>query len=851
MEKLILIDGSSIIFRAFYALPKFSTSNNIPTSAVYGFLRMLLRILKDESPNYVSVAFDKKAPTFRHVEFKEYKAQRPKMPDELSQQFDIVKEVLEAFEIKYFEIDGFEADDIIATQVEQFKHNKNLLIYILSSDFDLSQLIDDNVILLVTRKGVTQIEVFDKEKFLKDFGFEPKHMVDYKALIGDTSDNIDGIKGIGKVTAEKLIKEFGSVENIISNKEIKEKFKLVGFEEKILRNKSLCTLINNVPLEFNLDDLKVSDFRNLKVKNVLSKYEFNSIIKEFKLDNLTLDNSVNLFKTDTTKEYTNKERKEVTNNKAVIEIVYNEKVIENVLLLYNDQFLSFDFSTNLFLKPNEIELLKKIISDGKIAKYTNSLKLLYKLADYLEVEVKNVPLDYELALYVLDPDLNDFSVKNFNKFLKDVGTFSNKLDEMKFILEHANEIIEILKKEGLFEVYNNIELPLLKVLFLMEKKGIKIDTNWFTKLDLEINEEINRVEQEIFKLANISFNILSPKQLSSVLFDVLGIVPPKDFKGSTGISILSEIADTHPIIPLILNYRHLVKLRNTYIKPIPSLVSKENKRLHTIFHEIGTATGRLRSTNPNLQNLPIKDTWGIKIQKGFIADDGFSLVSCDYSQIELRILAHLSEDERLIDAFLNGEDIHRVTAMEIFSLRKEEVTKEKRDFAKTINFGIIYGMSPYGLAKQTKMSREEAKDYIERYFKKYPKVLEYIEKSVELARQNGFVRTISGRRRFVKDIDEANKNIRESARRIAINSPIQGSAADIIKLAMLKINEVLGEDINILLQIHDELIFEVKDEKIDMYIPKIKEIMENIVSLKVPLVVDVAYGKTLGDVRNV
>ncbi|MEF3245098.1 MAG: hypothetical protein K6343_03855, partial [Caldisericaceae bacterium] len=564
------------------------------------------------------------------------------------------------------------------------------------------------------------------------------------------------------------------------------------------------------------------------------------------------DNSITFLETNKRKgEIEEKRNDEANEESAVIEIIYNEKVIENVLLLHNNQFLSFDFSTNLFLKVDEIELLKKIISDENIPKYTNSLKMLYKLADYLEVEVKNVPLDYVLALYVLDPDLNDFAVKNYDKFLKDVPSFSNKFEEMKFILDYANEIIDTLKKEGLFEVYKNIELPLLKVLFLMEKKGIKIDTNWFTKLDMEINEEINRVEQEIYKLANISFNILSPKQLSSVLFDVLGITPPKDFKGSTGVSILSEIVESHPIIPLILNYRHLVKLKNTYIKPIPSLASKENKRLHTIFHEIGTATGRLRSTNPNLQNLPIKDSWGIKIQKGFIADDGFSLISCDYSQIELRILAHLSEDDKLIDAFLNGEDIHRVTAMEIFSLRKEEVTKEKRDFAKTINFGIIYGMSPYGLAKQTQMTKEEAKDYIERYFKKYPKVLEYIEKSVEFARKNGFVRTISGRRRFIKDIEVENNNIRESTRRVAINSPIQGSAADIIKLAMVKINEVLGEDANILLQIHDELIFEVKDEKIDMYIPKIKEIMENIVSLKVPLIVDIAYGKTLGDVRSV
>lgn len=863
MEKIILVDGSSIIFRAYFALPKFSTSTGIPTSAVYGFLRMLLRILKDEKPNYLAVAFDKKAPTFRHIEYKEYKSQRPKMPDELSLQFDVLKEVLIALNIRYFELDGFEADDIIATFVEKLK-GTDLEILILSSDFDLAQLIQKNVKLLVTRKGVTKIEVYDEEKFIKEFGFEPVHLVDYKALLGDVSDNIEGVKGIGEKTASKLISEFKSVENIIKNKEIVERFHLNGEEEKILRNKSLCMLVKDVPIEFRLEELKVPDFKTEKAYKVLKKFEFNSLIKElgfqFQEENGDADS---LFKSIDKNNGSNVDSEDKSSStalrienrnsfveRAVLYVISFEKKIEKVVLNYKNFNYEFDFENNLFLDHRNLPLLKEVLSNENVEKYTNNLKMLYKVADYTETSLRNVVLDSTLALYLIDPDQEDFSIKNFKSYLNIDSPITNLEDEINFLKTHGTDILEYLKKENLEFVFTRIELPLARVLYEMEKVGIEVDVEYFKKLKEEIEKHIEELEQKIYKLAGISFNILSSKQLSSVLYEVLGLELPKGYSGGTGSNVLLEISGSHPIIPLIIEYRHLVKLKNTYIDPIPHLVSKETGRLHTIYHQIGTSTGRLRSTNPNLQNLPVKDEWGIKIQKGFVAHgEKKVLVSADYSQIELRILAHLSQDKNLIESFLNKEDIHKRTAMEIFNLKEDEVTKEKRNFAKAINFGIIYGISPYGLAKQVGISKEEAKEYIELYFKRYPMVKEYIEREITLAREKGETRTIFGRRRFIRGLDDKNGVIRESARRIAINSPIQGSAADIIKLAMVEIVNKI-DDIKILLQIHDELVFETEVDFLQEKLPLIKDAMENIYKLAVPLEVDIAYGKNLGEARS-
>ena len=849
MEKILLVDGSSILFRAFFALPHFTTTSNIPTSAVYGFLRMLIRIIKDEKPDYLAVAFDKKAPTFRHIEFKEYKAQRPKMPDELSLQFDIAREILQSFGINYFEIDGFEADDIIATFVERLK-GENIKISILSSDFDLSQLIDDNVELISPKKGVTKIEKIDKEKFIQEYGFEPTSVPDYKALIGDPSDNIEGIKGIGEKTATKIIQEFKNVENLLKNEETCKKYGIIGNEEKILQNKSLCVLVRNVPIAFELESLKLRDFKTENVKAILEKYEFKSIVKELGLDKVDF-NEESIFNS-LPKEIGNEEYRVnlESENTAVVYLISSEKRIDKAILFYNERFYDFDFSSNLFLNPSELDVLKKVLEDETVNKYTNSYKSLLKLGNFLYTSVNNVKLDSTLASYLIDPDQSEFSLKNLAFLLGKDETFNSFSDEVVFLKKNGDYILDFLKKEKLFELYETLEMPLSRVLFEMERKGITIDVKVFKSLKEEVEAELSKLENEIYKLAGLSFNILSPKQLSSVLFDVLGLEAPPDSKGSTGSSTLLEIVNEHPIIPLILKYRHLTKLLNSYIEPIPRLVSKETNKLHTIYHQIGTATGRLRSTNPNLQNLPVKDEWGERIQSGFVVSSSDSvLLSADYSQIELRVLAHLSSDENLIDSFLNNYDIHERTAMEVFNLKKQEVTKDKRNLAKAINFGIIYGISPYGLSKQIGTSKEEAADYIDKYFKKYPKVYEYINAAVEEAKKTGETRTILGRRRLIRGLGDRSAAVRDAARRVAINSPIQGSASDIIKLAMVKIfNDV--SDVDILLQIHDELVFELKEALVSEKGEQIRNIMESIVNLKVPLKVDVSFGKNLGTARK-
>lgn len=854
MEKILLVDGSSILFRAFYALPHFTTTSNIPTSAVYGFLRMLLRIIKDEKPDYLAVAFDKKTLTFRHIEFKEYKAQRPKMPDELSLQFDIIREILDAFDIKHFEVDGFEADDVIATFVEQLKM-RDINISILSSDFDLAQLIDENVELISPKKGVTKIEKIDKEKFIQEYGFEPTSVPDYKALLGDPSDNIEGIKGIGGKTATKIIQEFKNVENLLNDKEMCEKYGIIGNEDKILQNKSLCVLVRNVPIAFELESLKISNFRTEKVKAILEKYEFKSIIKELVLDKANFEEKDSIFsniKTDKVSEEikVSSQNESKSENIAVVYLLSSEKKIDKATLLYNEKFYDFDFSNNLFLNPSELDMLKKVLENAHVIKYTNSYKSLLKLGNFLYTSVNNVKVDSTLASYLIDPDQSDFSLRNLAHLLDKEESFNSFRDEVIFLKNNGNDILDFLKREKLFELYETLEMPLSRVLFEMERKGIAVDIKVFKDLKVEVEAELSKLENEIYKLAGLSFNILSPKQLSSVLFDVLGIEPPPDSKGSTGSSTLLEIANEHPIIPLILKYRHLTKLLNSYIEPIPHLISKETNKLHTIYHQIGTATGRLRSTNPNLQNLPVKDEWGIRIQGGFVASSPDSvLLSADYSQIELRVLAHLSSDENLISSFLDNFDIHERTAMEVFNLKKEEVTKEKRNLAKAINFGIIYGISPYGLSKQIGTSKEEAADYIDKYFRKYPKVYEYINAAVEEAKKTGETRTILGRRRFIRGFDDRSAAVRDAARRVAINSPIQGSASDIIKLAMVKIfNDV--SDVDILLQIHDELIFELKEALVSEKGEQIRNIMETVVNLKVPLKVDVSFGKNLGAARK-
>ncbi len=832
MEKIVLIDGSSILYRAFYALPHFITKNNEPTGALYGFLRMLLHVLKNEKPQYLAVAFDRKAPTKRHIQYKKYKAQRPPMPDELSLQFETIHKLLNALNIKVYEMDGYEADDVIGT-IAKAAEKKDVETIIISGDMDLTQLISPKTKVEVTRKGVTTIETLDDAKLKEKLGIYPSQIPDYKALSGDPSDNIPGVPGIGPKTAAMLLSKYGSIENIFAHlQEIKKGELLAQYKERIIFGKSLCTLMLDVPIDFNIDEMRLKLFDKKKAKDILSRFEFNSLFKELGLesDHISIkeDGRIGLCI-------------EGENGKAERFAIATKKSIKE-----------FNVGGELFANTNAMGTLKKTLEDDR-KKEVFDLKELHKVSCYYGIKLNNIHLDVALAGYLINSGLKSYSAKKLCELFSVPYVDESLVSRAKYALQLSYIEEKRLKEERLLRIYNDLEKPLSEVLADMELVGIKIDTTYFKQLKKDINEEINKLESKIYKLAGISFNILSSKQLAAVLFDNLGLTPLK--KGKTGYStssiVLSELINEHPIVPLILQYRHLSKLRSGYIEALPRLVSKEDFRLHTTFHQLGTSTGRLRSSNPNLQNIPARTDWGEKIRAGFVSSEKHFLLSADYSQIELRVLAHLSKDEKLIEAFKNDVDIHTRTAALVFNVEEKDVTKEMRRRAKILNFGIIYGMSSYGVATQLGCSREEASAYINRYFAQFPTVHGFIESLVEKAQKTGETRTILERKRKILGRSSNNKNTREEAKRIAINTPIQGSAADIIKIAMIKLfNRIKNSDNHIILQIHDELVCEVKENDVDQMKKIVKEEMESAYPLTVPLKVNIKYGRNLREAKG-
>ena len=827
MEKLVLIDGSSILYRAFFALPHFITKSGEPTGALYGFLRMLLHVIKEEKPTHLAIAFDKKAPTIRHEQFKEYKAQRPKMPDELSEQFKTIHDLLSAFNIPVFEIDGYEADDVIATIAQKASQN-GIEVVIITGDMDLTQLIKDNIRVKVTRKGVTKLEEYTREKLKESLGIYPEQIPDYKALRGDPSDNIKGIQGIGPKTAAKLLNKYGTIENLIEKETSK---KIQENKELLLANKNLCTLYYDVPIEFSLNELKLKPFDKEELKKQLERFEFKSLIRELGL---------------------NEEANYEEDERIAVLVKSKKGKIEEFAIADKSASKRYVVGEELFLNHEALDTLKETLKN-KNRKDTVSLKELLKLSHTYGFKVNNVVLDVALAGYLINPDMKNFKVETLaNNFGINCSTDSLE-GQAECILKLSYAEEEMLKEKNLTPLYETIEKPLSEVLADMELTGIRIDTDYFKRLEKEINAELEKLEKKIFELAGISFNILSSKQLGAILYDGIGLTPTK--RGKTGFStssaVLSEMIDEHPIVPLVLDYRHLSKLKSSYIESLPKLVSKDDLKLHTTFHQLGTITGRLRSSNPNLQNIPARTEWGEKIRAGFVSsDEEHILISSDYSQIELRVLAHMSKDKNLVDSFLNDVDIHTRTAALVFNVKEEEVTKEMRRRAKILNFGIIYGMSPYGAAKQLNCSPEEAKEYIDAYFNRFPTVREFIEHLVEEAKKNGETRTLLGRRRRVVGLTDPNQRRREEARRVAINTPIQGSAADIIKLAMVKLYQKIKEtDTHILLQIHDELVVETKESELSKAVNTVKTEMESAYKLIVPLKVNIAWGKNLKEAK--
>lgn len=838
LKKILVIDGSSIIYRVYYALPPLKTKNGELTNALYGFIRILLKAVEDFKPDLLGIAFDRPEPTFRHVIYKEYKAKRPPMKDDLKAQIPWIREFLRLNDIPILEEPGYEADDIIATIIKRYKDD---LKYILSGDLDLLQLVSDKTFLIHPQRGITEFTIYDPKAVKERFGVEPKKIPLYKVLVGDESDNIPGINGIGPKKASKILEKISTLE------EFKDKVRFLESDlreiiEKnwdiIERNLELVTL-KNIDKDFVLKPFEIK--KDEKLIEFLKRYELKSILQKLFPD---LEERENI---------EIKDVEEINFEEAKKEGCFafkclGEKGFEGISISFKEgegYFIpSFDFNDEVKGKVKDIISFENI---KKIGAY------IQRDLHFLDCKIKGEVFDVSLASYLLNPERQNHSLDILiREYLNRTSFIPQKYAAYLFPLKTILE--ERIKKEELEFVLFNIETPLIPVLYSMEKWGIKVDKEYLKSLSDEFCERIKKLEEEIYELAGMKFNLNSPKQLSEVLFERLKL--PSGKKGKTGYStsslVLQNLLNAHPIVIKILQYRELYKLKSTYIDAIPNLINSQTGRVHTKFNPTGTATGRISSSEPNLQNIPIKSEEGRKIRRAFIADDGYYFVSLDYSQIELRIMAHLSQEPKLISAFQKGEDIHRRTAAEIFGVPEDEVDDLLRSRAKAVNFGIIYGISSFGLSETASITPEEAEKFIDSYFKHYPRVKLFIDKTIYEAREKLYVKTLFGRKRYIPEIRSINKQVRNAYERIAINAPIQGTAADIIKLAMIEIYKEIEEKnlkSRILLQIHDELILEVPEEEMEFTPLMAKEKMEKVVELSVPLVVEISVGKNLAELK--
>nr|AAR11871.1 DNA polymerase I [Caldicellulosiruptor saccharolyticus] len=841
--KFVIFDGNSILYRAFFALPQLTTSTGIPTNAIYGFLNVLLKYLDSEKPDYVAVAFDKKGRAVRKSEYEEYKANRKPMPDSLQVQIPYVREILAAMNIPVLECEGYEADDVIGTLVNRFKA-RDLEIVIITGDRDTLQLLDKNVIvkIVTTRFDRTTEDLYTVENVKEKYGVFAHQVVDYKALVGDASDNIPGVKGIGDKTAIKLLEEYQTLENIYQNlNNIKGalKEKLESGKDMAFLSKRLATIICDLPIEVNLEELKTKEWDKERLYQILLQLEFKSFIKR-----LGFSEEINYARQNfQLPEFSIKELRDVSEIEG-----------KEIYLLYSDEeglFCIYDHQTSTIFTTPDKEAIKHLLTLQSIQKVVYDLKNILHKVDFDETnQIKNCD-DVMLASYVLDSTRSSYDLETlFISYLNtDIAAIKeNRWAGATVLLRNLwDELSKLIDLNSAQYVYESIEMPLVPILYEMEKIGFKVDKNTLQEYTKEIESKLLKLESQIYQIAGEWFNINSPKQLSYILFEKLKLPVVKKTKTgySTDAEVLEELYDKHDIIPLILDYRMYTKILTTYCQGLVQAINPVTGRIHTNFIQTGTATGRLASAEPNLQNIPVKYDEGKLIRKAFVPDEGYMLIDADYSQIELRILAHISEDERLINAFKNNLDIHSQTAAEIFGVDISQVTPIMRSQAKAVNFGIVYGISDYGLSRDIKISRKEAAEFINRYFEKYPKVKEYLDNVVKFARENGFVLTIFNRKRYIKDIKSTNKNLRNYAERIAMNSPIQGSAADIMKIAMIRVYKKLKENnlkSRIILQVHDELLIESPYEEKEIVKEIVKSEMENAVLLKVPLVVEVKEG---------
>lgn len=867
MKKLLILDSNSLMNRAFYALPPLTNSDGINTNAIYGFINMLLKMKDEVKPDSIIATFDLKAPTFRHKEYKDYKAGRNKMPPELAEQFPIIKELFKLMGIKIFEIEGFEADDIIGT-VSKFAENNDTEVFVVTGDKDALQLASDNTKIVITKKGVSETAVYDEKTFIDEFEVTPNQFIDVKGLMGDKSDNIPGVPGVGEKTAFKLIKEYGSIEEVLNNidkipgKKLKEN--LENNVEQAIFSKKLATIMREVPIELTLDDINCSDNENiLEIKKMLIKLEMKSILSKFKDDTVSEESKVEVKTVDTIedmKELFSKKKNRIYIDYTLTDAsIYSKLELEYLILGEENTgtIINFkDISSNN--KEEAVEILKALMEDKNINKVIHDGKNLVTFLNKNKIEIKGFDFDTAIAAYLIDSSKSKYEILELVNHYVGVNP-SEEGNNLKVILSsYLPTIYERLKeklhKENMDKLYYEVEHPLIYVLSCMESIGFNINEDMLDDLQIKFKKEIEETQKEIYRLSEEEFNISSPKQLGKILFEKLDLPVIKKTKTgySTNQEVLEKLMDKHEIIPKIMYYRQITKINSTYIEGLKNVIDTDG-RIHSNFNQTVTTTGRLSSTEPNLQNIPIRHELGREIRKVFIPiEDGDILVSCDYSQIELRVLAHIANDENMIDAFMHHSDIHTKTASEVFKVPIEEVTSLMRSRAKAVNFGIVYGISDFSLAQDLKITKKEAGEYMAIYFERYPKIKEYLENIVKDAEETGYVLTILNRRRFIPEIKASNKIVKALGDRLAMNAPIQGSAADIIKLAMVNVYNKLNEKklkSELILQVHDELILNVKKEEFEEVKNLVSYEMENAIKLKVALDVDINFGNTWYDAK--
>lgn len=866
MKKLLILDSNSILNRAFYGVRYLSAKDGTPTNAIYGFLNILLKLIKEQEPDYICAAFDVKAPTFRHKQYEGYKAQRKPMPEGLAAQMPLAKDVLRAMGVTILEKEGYEADDIIGT-VARLCEESEISCFIATGDKDDLQLASDKtkVILTVTKSGYNETIIYDDKAVKEKYHVTPTEFIDVKALMGDPSDNIPGVKGVGEKTAMSLIEKHHSIEYIYENIDdigLKGAMlqKMKDGREMAFMSKELATINRNTPIEFNAEECVFDGFENNgELYEILKRLELNSIIKKLDLsggDNVKENEDI--FKDFS---YQVGDKNMISGDKVTVVLDFDGDNISSAAV----------GAGNNAVVLNEQDDIKELLEDDSIAKVMFDVKeAIVKLNG--RIDIKNISDDTAIAAYLVDPAKNEYTIEKLASeyfgtviekpevkqlsLLDDVETDrSEYLAKCAVALGVLNERIgDRIKENGQEKLYHEVELPLVTVLAHLEINGFLVDDNQLKEFADKLGEKIDALTNEIYMLAGEEFNINSPKQLGVILFEKLELKPVKKTKTgyATNADVLEKLRDKHPIVNFIMEYRQLAKLKSTYCDGLTAVVNPNTHRIHSVFTQTVTVTGRLSSTEPNLQNIPTRTELGREIRKMFVAKEGYVLVDADYSQIELRVLAHIANDETMINAFRNNEDIHAVTASQVLGIPLEDVTKEQRSSAKAVNFGIVYGIGEFSLAQDLHISVKEAKAYIESYLEKYHGVRNYMESIKEQAKKDGYVKTMLNRIRYIPELKSPNYNIRQFGERVALNTPIQGTAADIIKLAMVRVdNRLINEGLKskLILQVHDELIVEAHKDEVDKVKQILSEEMQNAMELNVPLKVDMSTGHSWYDAK--